>query len=305
MYPHTQESAHDQVILNSRDEARVTTCTLVLQAVKIPHRIEQTNDGLQILVPDRLREAALYELVTYDQENRNWPPPPIQPDEDFTPLLQPPTLLLIGGLMLFSSITGPWDGSSIWFLAGSGDSNAILNQGQWWRLLTPLTLHADAVHLLGNCLIGAVLIHALCRLTGNGLGLFALLLVGVCGNLLNVLWHGPGHHFVGFSTAVFGIIGMLSSMGHKQRQQRTGQHLLIPLMSGAALLAMLGSSGENTDFGAHLAGLIVGLMAGWFLDLKPLSLLKHSFWFQALLFTLTCTLVVSSWHAALKAATYQ
>ncbi|MBC8208419.1 MAG: rhomboid family intramembrane serine protease [Desulfobulbaceae bacterium] len=305
MEQYATKSPHDRIILNTHDGERAGTCTLVLQAVNIPHRLEQTEDGLNILVPESLYEAALREIVAHDQENRDWPPPPFQAEQDFTPLLQPPTLLLIGSLMIFYSITGPWDASSIWFTAGSGDSDAILNQGQWWRLLTPLTLHADLVHLLGNCLMGGVLIHAFCRLLGNGLGLFALLLIGACGNLMNVFWHGPGHHFVGFSTAVFGLIGMLSSMGSTRRKQRTGQHLFIPLMSGAALLAMTGSSGENTDFGAHLAGLIAGLVAGWFLDRKPFTTLKHSFLFQSILFTLACTVLIGSWSTALKTATFQ
>ncbi len=36
----------------------------------------------------------------------------------------------------------------------------------------------------------------------------------------------------------------------------------MPLGAGVALLAMLGSSGERTDFGAHLWGLVVGLIMG-------------------------------------------
>ena len=44
------------------------------------------------------------------------------PDNDFTPLLQPPTLLLIGGLILFFSITGPWEDHSLWFVQGEGNT---------------------------------------------------------------------------------------------------------------------------------------------------------------------------------------
>ena len=49
---------------------------------------------------------------------------------------------------------------------------AILDGGEWYRLATALTLHADIVHLLSNCLLGAVVIHYLLGLTGNGIGLY-------------------------------------------------------------------------------------------------------------------------------------
>ena len=41
----------------------------------------------------------------------------------------------------------------------AGDSAAILNNFQLYRLVTALTLHADIVHLLGNCFLGGFLLH--------------------------------------------------------------------------------------------------------------------------------------------------
>ncbi len=81
-----------------------------------------------------------------------------------------------------------------------------------------------------------------------------------------------GHHFVGFSTAVFAVIGMLSMVSHHHQKRRIGFHFLMPFMAGAALLAMLGSSGERTDLGAHLFGLVSGLAIGRLLCLKILVL---------------------------------
>ena len=45
--------------------------------------------------------------------------------------------------------------------------------------------------------------------------------------------------------------------------------MLPPLAAGLGLLAMLGSSGKHTDLGAHLFGLLVGLIAGTALALLP------------------------------------
>ena len=55
-------------------------------------------------------------------------------------------------------------------------------------------------------------------------------------------------------------------------------------MAGAALLAMLGSSGERTDLGSHLFGLLSGLVIGLFIALKPLKQLRQSPFMQIAFF---------------------
>ncbi len=301
----------DRYILSTDQESIATLWHLVLSAVHIPHRIDYTEpdqstrpDNIhtwQLRVADRDEQRARYELDCYFTENRDWPPPPPDPDHDFTPLLQPPTLLLMGALFLFYSVTGPWEGHSFWFELGAGDSDRILRQHEWWRLVTALTLHADAVHLLSNGLIGGWLVHFLCRLTGSGVGLLSLLLTATAGNLINVVLRGAGHHFVGFSTAVFAVIGLLALLSYRGRGKITGSHFLIPVMAGAALLAALGSSGERTDLGAHLFGLLCGLAGGQALASEPLHSLRHSLFLQSLCFSLFLILLAGSWWLALHA----
>jgi membrane associated rhomboid family serine protease len=112
--------------------------------------------------------------------------------------------------------------------------------------------------------------------------------------------HGATHQFVGFSTAVFAVIGMLAVLSHQQRSKFTGSHFLIPIMAGAALLAALGSSGERTDLGAHFFGLLCGLLSGYLLSREPLHSLRHSFIFQCLCFLLFFSLLIGSWALALR-----
>ena len=116
---------------------------------------------------------------------------------------------------------------------GAGNSQAILERFQWYRLITALTLHADIIHLLNNCILGGFLLHFFFLLTGSGLGLFALLLAAAAGNYINVVLHGPGHLFVGFSTAVFAVIGLLSMLRYAENHQTIGSHVFVPLMAGA------------------------------------------------------------------------
>ncbi len=298
-------SSPNHHILSTDKEATAILWHLVLSAVNIPHRIDladtTSNHTWQLWVAPHHELRATHELECYFIENKDWPPAPPTPNHDFVPLLQPPTLLLMGALLLFYSVTGTWEDHSFWFALGAGSSERILQHHEWWRLLTALTLHADAVHLLSNCLIGGWLVHFLCRLTGTGLGLFSLLLTAAGGNLINVLMRSTDHRFVGFSTAVFAVIGILAVLSYQGRGKITGSHFLIPFMAGAALLAALGSSGERTDLGAHLFGLLCGLANGQVLAREPLHSLRHSLLLQSLCFLLFLTLLVGSWWLALHA----
>ena len=70
-------------------------------------------------------------------------------------------------------------------------------------------------------------------------------------------------------------------------------------MAGSAMLAMVGSSGEHTDLGAHFFGLVIGLAAGYLLGLKTIFHLRRSFPLQLFLSVLSIGIVFLAWQAAL------
>jgi membrane associated rhomboid family serine protease len=286
-------------IFQTDDEQEALACSLTLSAKRISHRCTKTAGNFILRVASNDVPEASSQLRAYLTENENWPPRPKKNVNGFSPLLQPPTLLLIGSMILLYTASGPWSGQSIWFQNGAGDARAILEQHQYYRLLTALCLHANVVHLLGNCLFGGFLFHFFCRLTGNGLGLFSMLLTATLANYINVFLHGTDHLFVGFSTAVFAIIGMLAMISRRHRGSTRYQRVL-PFMAGAALLAMIGSSGEHTDLGAHFFGLCCGLLSGWILGGPLLTKLRKSLLFQSSLFIFSIVIIVSAWKTALS-----
>jgi hypothetical protein len=70
-------------------------------------------------------------------------------------------------------------------------------------------------------------------------------------------------------------------------------------MAGLAFLAFLGSSGERTDLGAHLFGLLCGLISGNFVRMPIFSSLRSSFFIQTILGILTFTIFYVCWFLAL------
>ncbi len=287
-------------LLVTPDPERLQIASLVLAAVGIDHELGRHDTGewqIQVSPADRLR--ALEELENFERENRDWPLRPAV-EEEFTPTFRAQSVLIIGLLATVFAITGPWADGSPWFAAGAADSTAILQHHQYFRLLTCLTLHANIVHLLGNCLLGGVLLHFYFHLLGNGIGLCGLLFAAALANLLNAAGHGPGHLSIGFSTAVFAVIGILCALNYRRHRWRRPAGLLMPLMAGAALLAMLGSSGAHTDFGAHFFGLLTGLGTGYLLSRRQLFALRHNMTLQSLLGLAGLLLPVVAWYIALS-----
>lgn len=295
-------SNQEILIATTTDGPTTDAFSLVLTATQIPHRIAHDLDpGYQFFVGANDAEKAKKELNDYLEENRNWPLLPPEADS-FAPQFKAMALMLIGCLILFYNITGSWQDKSIWFLAGAGDSQAIL-QGQFYRLITSLTLHADQGHLLSNCLIGYFLLHFYLHYMGNGIGLGLLLVTAAFANLCNVLLHGPNHYFVGFSTAIFAIIGIFCTIGFIGKTKRYFSQIFMPVMAGLSLLAMLGSSGERTDLGAHLFGLAIGLLSGNVVLLPSFRTWRDSLLLQILLVAGSLSLIFFSWWLALTIRT--
>jgi len=276
---------------------------LVLRAANIPSSIEFEKRSWVIKVSPLHEKIALREIAAFMEENSNWPPhrPRKMMPMPVLTKYQPPTILLMGVLVIFFMITGPWTDGSAWFTRGAASGRDILAHGQWYRLVTALTLHADIVHLAGNIIIGGVLVHFLCRLLGNGLGWFLILASGTLGNLINTLLRGYSHNSVGFSTAIFGTIGILSGYQAVSKRSAALKEILLPLAAGAGLLAFLGAGGPRTDLGAHFFGLLAGGILGALLVfLPPQRVLINKIFLQTNLFIASLAIVGFCWWIAMR-----
>jgi hypothetical protein len=171
--------------------------------------------------------------------------------------------VLVAALLLaFFALTGPRAQGSVWFAAGAADAERVLH-GEWFRAITALTLHADSAHVVSNVGIGALVIGAVMRSEGVGIGAALVLASGTLGNLINAWAHQALHSSVGFSTAVFGAIGLLGGLSYAQLRARASgtRPAWTALAWSLAVLALLGSS-ERSDLFAHLFGGLSGVGLG-------------------------------------------
>ncbi len=297
--PHNPEQPEGDPgrIVASGSVEHLALCSLVLEAVGISHSLRSRDGDGVLTVPEKAADTAGRQIRAYFAENADWPQVrtslPVQAQTG-----NPPTLLMIGGLVIMFWITGPWQGNSTWFQIGAIDSRAILQQGQWWRLVTALTLHATQVHLLGNCIIGGFMVHLLCRTTGSGLAWLSVILLGALGNLINIAVRDTVHYSIGFSTAIFAAIGIFSGLQIQAGHRIKIRNLLMPLGAGAGLLALLGAGGKHTDLGAHFFGLLCGIGGGMIIRHFDLLRLAGNDRVQRGLYLLSLIIVIGCWILA-------
>lgn len=272
----------------SRSQARLMA--LALAAKDIPYRVLRSARGFRVLVPEHHAPAAQTEIAAMrselDQPPMEPPPPRSGTNTVFLPLLAEG----IFGLVTTHVLPLTTIPRSVWIDIGSAKAHAI-QDGELWRAVTALTLHADGAHLIANLAAGALFVVMAARRFGAGLTWLAITLAAAMANLLVAWFLGSPHDAIGFSTAVFAAVG-LAAWSNERRLSTT-------VAIGLALLALLGMGGENTDLASHVAGLITGLMAGGILKRWA----PRTRALDALLFGAALLLPVSAWVLALRAAT--
>ena len=89
---------------------------------------------------------------------------------------------------------------------GARDTNLIVNEGQWYRLFTPMILHAGLVHYFVNMLALYFIGGAVEKAHGAASAAVLFIVPAVGGNILSAICL-PGFISVGASGGIFGLIG--------------------------------------------------------------------------------------------------
>jgi membrane associated rhomboid family serine protease len=272
------------LLYGSRSKKRCTEYELVLLAVGIRCAVLPRDGKYALVVHVQDLDRAHEQLRLYRHEHRAWPPrldPSLAVDDGLV------CAGLFGATILVTDILQENRAFGLdWW--GAGLSHAgLIRDGEWWRVVTALTLHADALHLAGNLLFGLAFGFFAGGTLGWGLAWSGLLLAGALGNVLTAFIRAPDHTSIGASTAVFATVGILAAYNWSRRRAHINRWA--PLGGGVALLAFLGMQGERTDILAHITGFGAGCLFGLaFGMLETRALLaawhKHTLGLAAFLF---------------------
>lgn len=160
-------------------------------------------------------------------------------------------------------------------IAYGAKDNMLIQQGQYWRFVTPIFLHVNALHIGLNMLNLVVLGVFLERLFGHMRFLLIYLLSGTIAAIAS-FYFAPQEISVGASGAIFGLVGAYSIfvLVHRQAFSHGGIPALLWLLIVVALNLSVGFFVSNVDNYAHIGGLLSGCLLGWIFS--PLYCLSAS-----------------------------
>lgn len=165
-------------------------------------------------------------------------------------------LALQAVLWLFFSL--PAHSVVLWRDTVTGYNLGVAN-GEWWRLITPILLHAGFTHLLFNSMSIFLFAPALERMLGKARFLLVYAGSGIIGNIGTYVTEPLDYVHVGASGAIFGLFGVYLFMVLFRNELIGQEHskMIITLLAFAILMSFINS---NINMMAHLFGLCGGFL---------------------------------------------
>jgi membrane associated rhomboid family serine protease len=164
--------------------------------------------------------------------------------------------------------------------------NSLINQGEWWRLVTPVFIHIGWLHLVVNMyslfmlgpyverLYGAarfVFFWVATGIAGVAASYFASRVGGRPGVLGQFLFRGGDGPSAGASGALFGLVGVLFVFGIKFRHELPDgfkRAFGMGMLPTILLNLFIGYTIPFIDNAAHLGGLAAGMLLATFVGYK-------------------------------------
>ena len=143
-----------------------------------------------------------------------------------------------------------------------------------WTLLTNLFIHGSMWHIAANMLTLYFFGRYLSMMIGDARFLTVYFLGGIIGNFFYILLEPSGPTAIGASGAIFAVAGVLTVMAPKLRvfvfPIPAPLPLWVAVIGGFVILSFF----PNVAWQAHLGGLALGLVAGYFFKGRQRNVLR-------------------------------
>ncbi|MCI8319115.1 MAG: rhomboid family intramembrane serine protease [Lachnospiraceae bacterium] len=174
-------------------------------------------------------------------------------------------LTIVGAnIVLFIALSFIGDTEELLFMIrhGANYTSAVLEGGEYYRLVTSMFLHFGAEHLVYNMLVLIFMGDVLEKVAGKMNYFLIYFIGGIAGNVMS-LWSdwkvGKVTVSAGASGAIFAVVGALLwiMLRNKGRvEDYSGKRLL--LMAGLSVAEGITTSG--VDNWAHIGGMVAGFL---------------------------------------------
>ncbi|SEN82486.1 Membrane associated serine protease, rhomboid family [Amphibacillus marinus] len=165
--------------------------------------------------------------------------------------------IIIWVLMYFNTGIG-----EVIFKEGIGFNYAV-SQGEYWRLVTPIFLHAPAgfAHIVFNSFALVLFGPALEQMLGKLKFVLLYLGTGIIGNVFTYFVGDIMQFHLGASGAIYGLLGLLIYMGFSSSGLiDPGSRQIVVIYAGLGLVMTFLQ--PNINIAAHIFGFIGGLALG-------------------------------------------
>lgn len=136
--------------------------------------------------------------------------------------------------------------------------NSKIISGEYWRLLTPVFVHAGISHLVVNCYSLFILGTLIERIYGHKKFIFIYMVAGIFGSIMSFMF--SIYPSVGASGSIFGLMGALLYFG-VENPTVFKKYFKKSIITTLILNAFIMFTVSNIDNFGHLGGLIGGFLA--------------------------------------------
>ncbi|MBR6090680.1 MAG: rhomboid family intramembrane serine protease [Anaerolineaceae bacterium] len=175
------------------------------------------------------------------------------------------TYMLIGitAAVYLAQAISKWQyGRDLPMLYGAKIGRYITYYHEYWRLVTPVFLHASITHILFNMYALFTIGPSLEKYYGSFDFLRFYLICGFTGNVLSYVV-APNTVSVGASTALFGLIGAQVMFLYKNRRMLRNYQMALRNIGFVLVVNLMLGLGGGIDNWGHMGGLIGGLLIAW------------------------------------------
>lgn len=183
---------------------------------------------------------------------------------------------------LYLEIAGSSEDAYFMYEKGAMLAPAVLEGGEYYRLLTAMFMHFGIRHIVNNMLVLFALGDNLERALGHVKYLIFYLACGIGSNWASMMVNGTDSMTVsaGASGAIFGIVGGLLYavvINRGQLEDLSTRQLVIMIF----ISLYAGFTSTGVDNVAHISGLILGILLGMLLYRKPKKQNDYGgFWYE-------------------------
>ncbi|MBS8267037.1 rhomboid family intramembrane serine protease [Mesobacillus boroniphilus] len=139
--------------------------------------------------------------------------------------------------------------------------NLYIVNGDYWRLVTPIFMHAGFAHMLFNSFSLVLFGPALEQLLGKTKFILVYLVTGIAANIATLILEPLTYTHVGSSGAIFGLFGFYISiiMFRKAMMSRENSQTIMTIAIIAVIMTFVQS---NINITAHIFGMVAGFLTG-------------------------------------------